>query len=541
MQNKTEKQKNLEQFQKIIIDHSDKIYCPEGKLNYKKLKTNSCFDIQEHSFKNKSKLDNIEIKTDKLEIPKNICKIVDMIVSEEQHLILQNWFNSNIAMYNETLKFMRENISITDIIMYKKTKLNIYHNKNNQKKINDTNKNLLLNFKKLQKKKNKTKKDNSDIKKYKSQIKTNEKQLKVYIKDIKILHKQEIKDDKKMKEIDKFINWKNLRTNHLKNIRDEIVIKSNEEEYNRIKVHILDCAIKQACTSYKSCITNFKRGNIKRFTIRNWRYNKKRKILEIENSYVTKKDDEFHICPSIFKKMEYRYKSNSNNEKYELKKESCKILYDSEINKYKLLVNKTVTEEKYDNNNKSIFMACDQGIRTFATNLTVNKVSKIGSTVGDKIKKQLVKIDKINKKNISKRIKEKVNKKCNKKIKNMVDELHWKTINYMTENAQNIIIGKFSMKDVSSNKTSKLSNMIKRIGLSMSPYKFRERLKYKCSVRGIGYKEQHEGFTTAVCNRCSEYNDKVGSNIMFECVKCKIVQERDPHGACGIALRGIFE
>lgn len=538
---KSVKQKDLEKFQKIIIEHSDKIYCPVGKLNYKQIETNSCFDIKEYSFKNKNKLDNIEIKTDELKIPEKICQIVDMYVSKEQHLILQKWFNSSIAMYNETLKIIRENVSMSEIITYKKTKLDIYYNENNQKKINIKNKELLSELKKLEKKKNKTQKDNTDIKKCKSQIKKNEKQLKVYIKDIKILYKQEIEDDKKMKEINRFINWKSLRTNYLKEKKDEIIEKSNEDKDDRIKVHILDCAIKQACTSYKSCLTNFKRGYIKRFNIRNWRYNKKNKILEIENGYITLINNEFHICPSTFGKIKYKYKTDSNFEEYKLKKESCKILYDSEINKYKLLVNKEVTEEKYNNLDKSIFMSCDQGIRTFATNLTENKVSQIGTNLSEQIKKLLKKIDTINKKNVSKNIKKKVNKRCYKKIKNIVDETHWKTINYMTQNTQNIIIGKFSIKDVSSKETSKLNQMTKRVGSMMSPFKFRERLKYKCAVRGIGYKEQNEGFTTAVCNRCGKYNDKVGSNIMFKCPKCKVVQERDPHGACGIALKGIFE
>jgi len=526
------RQARLKQYQQTIKDHHNDIYCPEGQLKYNELDI-SGLDIYEHTFNNKDKIDYSAVNIDIPDISTTKCIKVNMYVSNSQHIIFQNWFNSDVAMYNETINFIKNHFSISQYTDYHNTyKESMKEMKNlveYQNILEKTIKNLISKSKKVINKN--TLNDITD------RINDNKIELKSTTDYMSDLQKIINESSDKLSEMKQIVNYQNLRTNYLKDIRNKIVERSGSDQNNRIRVHILDCAIKHACTSYKSCITNYIEGNIKKFNIRRWRYTKVRKILEFENRFIQQFNSNYHICPAVFGEMTYEY----NREDYKLTHESVKILYDSETNKYTLLVNKSLTVEKSDNKRKCRCISCDMGIRTFCTGLGDNCVLKMGTNTSDKIKYYLKKIDKVDKSNLSKKQKNKINSRWYLHIKNLVDDLHWKTIDVLTHTADIVIIGKLSMKEASSKDKSILTNMTKRIGLRMRHFEFRQRLKYKCSVKGVQYKEVHEGFTTAVCNMCSEYNDKVGSNKIFKCEQCKVVQERDPHGAKGIKLIGIYQ
>ena len=53
----------------------------------------------------------------------------------------------------------------------------------------------------------------------------------------------------------------------------------------------------------------------------------------------------------------------------------------------------------------------------------------------------------------------------NKRIKGHIDEVHWKTINYLTSNYKNILIGDLSTKGIICNKTSSLKTVNKEIAI----------------------------------------------------------------------------
>jgi hypothetical protein len=75
------------------------------------------------------------------------------------------------------------------------------------------------------------------------------------------------------------------------------------------------------------------------------------------------------------------------------------------------------------------------------TGITNNKIVKIGTDSKDIIYDKLKKIDKIkNDSSINKKKKRCYELKHNKKILNLIDELHWKTINYLTQNYKTKIL-----------------------------------------------------------------------------------------------------
>ena len=238
------------------------------------------------------------------------------------------------------------------------------------------------------------------------------------------------------------------------------------------------------------------------------------------------------MCKSVFGPIIYKY----NKKIVSLNiKSSCKLHYNIKTKKYALYV--PIKSEVTKTNNTGI-ISLDPGIRTFMCGLTNNSVIKIGNDIGDKIKKRLQRLDKIkNSEHIPNKIKKKNEILINKKIKNIVNELHWKSIKYLTDNYENILIGDMSVKGIVSNKTSNINKMVKRIAYKMSFYKYRQRLEYKCKKYNIGYKVIDEKYTSKVCSRCGWYNKKLGGNKKFSCESCKMRIDRDVNGCRGIYIK----
>ena len=256
------------------------------------------------------------------------------------------------------------------------------------------------------------------------------------------------------------LNWKEIRTYYLKNLRDinikgSVLLKTtnniitfkyfnrSQKKDTRIRTHIIDTAIKLACSNYKSALTNYKNGNIKKFRIRYWKFNKPCHILEIEKTLFN--NDSF--LPFVFGKIKYKY----NNKSYTLNSINCdcKILYEKLLNKYTLLIPEKINKEIIEH--KKYFISIDPGIRTFITGISENEVIKITET---KIINYINRKDKcLNNVQKSKRYKKQISSMCNRKIKNITTELHWKTINYLTNNYKNILFGNLSVKEISNNET----------------------------------------------------------------------------------------
>ena len=80
--------------------------------------------------------------------------------------------------------------------------------------------------------------------------------------------------------------------------------------------------------------------------------------------------------------------------------------------------------------------------------------------------------------------------------------------------------------------------MTKRKALSLRFSDFREKLKWKCEIKGIKYLCIKEYYTSKVCSKCGIINEKLGGNKIFNCPICKIKQDRDINGARNIFIKG---
>lgn len=181
--------------------------------------------------------------------------------------------------------------------------------------------------------------------------------------------------------MNQLLNYRNLRTNCLKDIRNDIIEKSQLPNYNKItkiKCHMLDIAIQLACANYKSGLSNFKNGNIKKFRIRYWNLNKALKMLDIEKQYFNKDSfcyKELGDVKCIYDKKDFKL----NNIK-----SARKIHYNADTNRYQLLIPEKTAIIKTKPTKKVISL--DPGLRTFLTGLSENECLKICTNGSEKIK-----------------------------------------------------------------------------------------------------------------------------------------------------------
>lgn len=326
------------------------------------------------------------------------------------------------------------------------------------------------------------------------------------------------------------LNWMKIRKNLLDK-RNEIIDKSGSTKSNQIKVHDIDYSIKLACQNYKTLLTLYNMKIIKHFRIRYWKKNKKNKILDLE------KND--FLSGSIRKNVLGEVEGYYNGKKYDFSKikKDSRIIYKN--NCYYLYVPEEIEEEEIDNRKKIISL--DPGLRTFMTGITENKVVEIGNNINKTMDKYIKRKEEIqNKKEIPKKIRSKIIKNCNKKINNVMDEIHWKSINYLTLNYSKILIGNMSTKRIINNENNLSPNM-KKIANIIKLYEYRNRLKYKCNSRGVKFKCVDEKYTSKMCGMCGNIKEDLGSSKIYSCDQCGMKIGRDINGSRMIYIKSIYK
>ncbi len=479
----TKREKDIKIQQENIIKNHDIIWKPPTDIELKDMDTNSWFDLKKHTSNTEQPYKVKKYNTEFSEALDKSFK-VELKLNIKQKIIIDNWFEAYTKMYNTTLSYIKN--------VYKTTG-----------KVN--------------------------------------------------------------------INFRNLRTNYLKEEKAEIIKNSTPFEDRRIYVNMIDGAIKLVCSNYKSALTNLKAGNIKHFRIRYWKYNKKNMILNVEqnffkkfygyidengeqvikiNNKLTQKEIKngyklkylyTTFCNQIIGEIEASY----NNKKFDFKdilnkhQRDCKLWYNYKESKYYLLVSTKIETEKVDK--KKNIVSIDPGVRTYLNCMSEDEVIKIGDNMYDKIKELHDKKDKykdlFKNKYINKKILKRNCKRLNNKIYNLIEDLHWKSINYLTNKYETVVIGSMNVKSIVSNKTSNLKRIVKRILLSSRFYQFKQRLEYKCKQRHCNFEVINEWFTSKMCSCCGEIKENLGGSKVYKCDKCFSIMDRDINGARNIYIK----
>ena len=120
------------------------------------------------------------------------------------------------------------------------------------------------------------------------------------------------------------------------------------------------------------------------------------------------------------------------------------------------------------------------------------------------------------------------------RIKNLVDELHYQTISYLTNTFKTIFIPAFESQElIKINKSKKF----RRDLLSLRHFVFKERLIAKSKMKqGCHVHVCTEEYTSQTCSRCGIRNSKLGSSEVFDCNSCFLRLDRDINGARNIYI-----
>ena len=300
-----------------------------------------------------------------------------MVLTDIHKKIFQSWFKTSTIIYNETLKYIRNNYGFTkkdiirDVLINEISKSTDFYNK-------------------------------------------------YYIRN----QMGSIKKD--IQKSTTFIIDKKDTINKIKNIKCSI------------DIHTLDKTIFQLVQNINTSVTNMLRGNIKRFRLKFWKYTRPSKILELEKTKISN----VILCKSIFGNLE-EIKYFYNNKPFDIGQidTDFKINYNSILDEYYLLVPVKIENNKTDLPEKKLIVL-DPGLRVFMTGLSDNEYLKIGSNINNIIKKDINRLNKIKSNlKIPNKIKNKNEMLINKKIYNKINDLHWKTINYLVSNYQTIFLG----------------------------------------------------------------------------------------------------
>ena len=410
----------LDKFKKTINKNNNLL--PKTFETTTNINTHSWFNITNTN----SITEHVNIQFKKNETEKEIIKCIkyDMILTAEHKQIINKWLEAYTKMYNETLKFIKNNYNFI---------------KNNVTKSTI----------KVQDKKNIYELD--ELENFYGSNDIFNKNYNGYV--LKKINKMsdKINDNRSLEELSElhqtnYINYCNdiYLKKQMKEIKKKIIKESeiNGDKNTSIYSHILDESVSQLAANIKSARTNLYRGNIKRFRIKYWNLNRPSQSIEIEKLLI--KNNE--VCPSrlnVNEKIKYTY---NGKECIPNITTGVKINYNSILNKYTLLVpvkEKPITNENKNKNGNLISL--DPGLRTFMTGISENSNIKIGSNVNKIIEQDIKRLQKIkDNKDISKKIKNKNDKRINRKIKCKVDDLHWKTANYLVKNYNYILLGNMS-------------------------------------------------------------------------------------------------
>jgi len=181
------------------------------------------------------------------------------------------------------------------------------------------------------------------------------------------------------------------------------------------------------------------------------------------------------------------------------------------------------------------------GVRKFQTLYSEEMTLKIGIKK-EQLRKLQAKLDMFQSLRSKKLIKKQsYNRRTNKiynTLDNLIDDIHWQTISFLTSTYQTIFLPSFESQELVKKIKFKIC---KRDLLTLKHFLFKQRLLDKCKMKKNCYTHIcTEEYTSKTCSRCGTLSDITTSEI-FECKKCNLIIDRDINGARNIFIKNIKE
>ena len=322
-------------------------------------------------------------------------------------------------------------------------------------------------------------------------------------------------------------------------LRNKYVIAKNnplvEEWQLETPKDIRAGAVRDLVKNYTSAFSLLKKRQIQRFNMR-FISKKETQSIEISKTAIKLSDKSIFIYKSYIPdkiKIGKREKLDLNME--------CDCRLKVENDKWFLCIPIKVvaskTEERY---NKKEFCSIDPGTRNFQTIYSEDILVqvKINEELVKKLQKKIDNFKSLRDKKIIKRKRYKRReRKTYFKINNLIDDLHFKTINYLVKTFNHIIIPSFETQKMASKNSIKSVN---RNLLQLKHYLYRQRLEAKCLLEKCTIDICTEEYTSKTCGQCGTIKN-IGNKDIYCCNKCNLIIDRDVNGARNIAIKRLKE
>jgi len=304
---------------------------------------------------------------------------------------------------------------------------------------------------------------------------------------------------------------------------------------------------KELSTSMKSNFTKLKRKQIKYFVM------KRKSSKDNKQTFFLNKNtfnlDKLTIFTRRLKNSSLRLRKKAEKSFRNQIKDICDFSITREKDRYYLclpmksrLISLPIIKYKS--------VALDPGVRTFQTFYSPEYIAgKLGHSTCEKLIDISLKEDSLKKKinlSKSKRTRYNLRLRCFRlrtKIKNITNDLHWKSCNFLTKTFNHILLPTFNVSNMVRKDLPKRARVIRsktvRQMLSLSHYAFKEKLKWMCDVRGVILHEVDESYTTKSCGKCGWLDNNIGGNKTFICksIFCDFVADRDFNGGRNITIK----
>jgi len=350
--------------------------------------------------------------------------------------------------------------------------------------------------------------------------------------------KKECTDNEEKKKLtDAIKNIQKERRDNMKNFTAEknCVVKDFELKTPK---DIRANAVKRCCDAYTSGFANLRNGNIKFFRLEYKKKTRQKQSIELTPKNIKVENGVLKILPTYFKN-NCILKVSKNNKK---KIQNLKIVNNVDLVRFHgcYYLHLCIPVEQKSMSPLKQICGVDLGIRTFATVCSHNIDTKQTSTFDYQQRQDILttlnaKIDML-KERRGKRTKKKQYNKIEKKKKDIVDLLHWQTVNHLLKHNDVIFLGDIKSHNIVKGNKNKALN---RLFNDMKMYQLKQRLLYKASVAQKVVYLVKEHNTTKCCSSCGTINN-VGCSKEFCCKSCTFATGRDVNASKNILMKGFL-
>jgi len=289
-------------------------------------------------------------------------------------------------------------------------------------------------------------------------------------------------------------------------------------------------ALKDLVTAFKAAMTNLSRKNIFNFDL-GYRKKGKEASISIAKSAIKIKAGKLIIYPT-YKLGKIRL---SNDRCLSSLNISCDCRLGMKNDIWYLYVPIKVETK---NKGKDSVCALDPGVRKFQTIYSEEAVTKI-HVHREAITRLQKKVDILNslraRKLIRKNHYKRGQRRAYNKLSYLVDDLHYKTINFLSQHYGTVIIPIFESQDMVRKNKNRNCN---RNMLQLKHFRFRQRLMDKYNLlENTKVTVCTEEYTSKTCTRCGSLNNNLGMSEIFICPECNLKIDRDVNGARNIYLK----